>query len=333
MTPPPPRSGPDTPRPTPGARRPIAILWPLAPGRAPGRPEDTPFGRSALALREEGVDVVLGGEAAGGQLRGVGLAGDRWAAFEGPVDAAWHRFPDGDRPQAWAALRDGLGPLPLGNGAALVALCRDKAESHEALGDVQRPAQVSATEDFGPALEAWGAGFLKPRFGAFGRGVRRVRPGDALPTEPGWVLQQAVPPPAGWAGWSVRVLVQRDPDGTWVLPPSALRRSREDPVVNRARGAAVAPLADAVPRDVHDAVRAVALAAARALADPWTLELGVDVVVDRDGAPWVVEVNGKPRGRLAALASDDPDRFGPAAREAALRPLRRLDALRGRRRG
>ena len=37
---------------------------------------------------------------------------------------------------------------------------------------------------FARRLRQWGAGFVKPRFGALGVGVRRVEPGDPLPVLP-----------------------------------------------------------------------------------------------------------------------------------------------------
>ena len=57
------------------------------------------------------------------------------------------------------------------------------------------------------------------------------------------------------------------------------------------------------------------------------LELGVDLVIDRDGQPWVIEVNGRPDGRLTGLARQWPARYGAAAAEAARRPIERLGAI------
>jgi predicted ATP-grasp superfamily ATP-dependent carboligase len=66
-----------------------------------------------------------------------------------------------------------------------------------------------------------------------------------------------------------------------------------------------------------------------AAADPDELliELGVDLVVASDGAPWLIELNGRPGGRLSGLAAADPARFQDAATEALARPLRALAAL------
>ena len=53
---------------------------------------------------------------------------------------------------------------------------------------------------------------------------------------------------------------------------------------------------------------------------------GVDVVLDPDLEPWVLELNGTPRGRLEALSAQAPDRFEAAHIAACCRPLRTLAA-------
>lgn len=302
----------------------LGLLTPLASHRSPRRPSASAFGKAARAAGHVGIDLVLTDHVEGGRAWGSRVEGDAWVPAVGVRCDAWlHRFPDGDRPADWTALVRELGDAPLVNPEKAVALCRDKAACHDLLAAAGVPVPDQVAADLPRALDAWGAAFLKPRHGAFGRGVRRVVPGDALPEGDDWVLQRAVPPPQGWAGVSVRVLVQREPDGSWHVAPGAVRRHATDPVVNHARGATV------VPTDVLDrpaAVDAAALAAATALAaQPWgddLGELGVDVVVDPDGGAWVIEVNGKPRGRLEALAALDPARFGPEHEAALLRPLR-----------
>jgi len=169
-----------------------------------------------------------------------------------------------------------------------------------------------------------------------------VVPGDPLPAKlPGALagapepslLQRAVPAPEGWAGISVRVLVQRGPDGAWVVNPAVARRSATDPVVNVARGAEAAPAAEVLAAPTLEALGALVHATANALSDhpegAWLGELGVDAVVDPTGHPWLIEVNSRPRGRLESLAASDPDRFHAAHLEACARPLRFLAALAG----
>ena len=50
------------------------------------------------------------------------------------------------------------------------------------------------------------------------------------------------------------------------------------------------------------------------------IELGVDLVVDRQGQPHVIEVNAKPTGRLEKLGH----RFAEAHLQACIRPIRFL---------
>ncbi|MEQ1504663.1 MAG: YheC/YheD family protein, partial [Myxococcota bacterium] len=223
---------------------------------------------------------------------------------------------------------------PIANPPSIAAVCRDKLATQQAIGRaragraaVRMPEVEGDPDRFADALAAWGAAFVKPRFGSFGDGVSRVVAGDAVPAaiegQP-VILQRAVPPPVGWAGVCVRVLVQREADG-WVAE-TVVRRSRTDPVVNAARGAEVA--AAEVLGDGFDAVVNAARAAATALAalpdGEDLLEVGVDVVVDDRGAPWVVEVNGRPLGRLEVLAAAAPDRWADAHLAACARPLRWL---------
>ena len=47
------------------------------------------------------------------------------------------------------------------------------------------------------------------------------------------------------------------------------------------------------------------------------LEVGVDLVPDAAGGAWVIEVNGRPRGRLAALG----EAWKREHEEACVRPL------------
>lgn len=319
----------------------IGVLVPTLAGEPPP-PDATPLGRTAAALRAEGIALLFGDTwDEDGALQGVFAQGDRWVPGRARPAALYDRAPMLGQPAAYAAAIRGAAGLPIGNPPALRALCQDKLACQQAL-DAAGVGGLPPVEDdpsaFADRLDDWGAAFLKPRFGARGVGVRRVTRGEgALPAalpglRPGQddpaLLQFAVPPPAGDAGWSVRVLCQRAPGGRWLTTPAVLRRSPVDPVVNAARGAILEPAADRLTDADHRFALGLALTAAEVLgADPAAVELGVDLVIDRDGQPWIVEVNGRPDGRLTGLAAADPDRFGAAAAEAAARPLRRLAAL------
>ena len=319
---------------------PIGVL--LAPHRAsPGHPQDRPIGRAALALRRDGIDVVFGHEARGGRLTGVRATPDGWAeARDVPVVAAYSRFPTQGQPEAWARLAEGLAGAPVANPEPLVLLCRDKVDCQRVLerAAVPMPPMVVEPDRFRPAVRAWGAAFLKPRYGAFGRGVHRVGPDDPLPARgegalPGvhepLFLQRAVDPLEGWAGVSLRINVQRLPDRSWWVNPPVVRRSRTDPVVNASRGAEVASGDDVFPHlaeRLRALVRQVGDALATQPGGDWLVELGVDVVIGRGEVPWVIEVNSRPRGRLEALAGVDRDRWDALHVEAVARPLRTLAA-------
>jgi hypothetical protein len=145
-------------------------------------------------------------------------------------------------------------------------------------------------------------------------------------------LQRAIEPPDGWAGVCARILVQRRPEGGWHVDPPVARCSRLDPVVNAARGAEVKLLRELVSPGVAERAIELSRLCAEVLANEpggaWWLEAGVDVVIDQQQVPWVLEVNGTPRGRLDALRSVDPT-YEDAHVESCARPLRVLAASGG----
>lgn len=323
----------------------IGVLVPVNPG-APPPPESRPIGRAALALRRDGVLAVFGDqvEVSGGQVWMTGLVAvpGGWEAAQVPVRALHDRYPSQRRAARYTEILSAKGALPVGNPPSLTMLCRDKVDSQHYLAahGVPMPPLVLLPSGWDDALAEWGAGFLKPRYGALGIGVRRVLPGDPLPEKvegvvPGrlepTILQRAVRPPAGWAGQSVRALCQRLPSGGWHLCPPAARLSRTDPVVNAARGAEVQPASDVLSAetmaDIAAACRASCAALARHPDGGWLVEIGLDLAIDAQGRAHVIEVNSRPRGRLEALAALDPERFGDAHRDACARPLRFLAAV------
>lgn len=317
----------------------VGVLVPTHLGPPAEPPEARPIGRAALALEAEGVEVIFGDTLQGGRLHGHRAVPGGWEPASALVRGVHDRFPSQRNADRYASILAALGDVPLANPPWLTLLCRDKLRTQRLLQGVgvPQPPVVDDPAGFEAALAAWGTGFLKPRYGAFGRGVRRVVPGDPLPArgegalagvEEPLLLQRAVSPPAGWAGISLRTNLQRLPGGGWHVNPTVARRSVDDPVVNAHRGAEVVPgdeVLDLTP------VEATARAAGEALAalpgGEWVVELGVDQVVDTNGVPWLIEVNSRPRGRLEALAVRWPERYHALHVEAAARPLRYLAHL------
>lgn len=296
----------------------LGLLLRLGDG-APPPPEQLPFGRAALALAEEGLDVVFGDRAEAGALVGYSAVPGGWRRRRTPIDVAFDRYGSFTDPEGYARLITGLGGVTVHNPPALTALLRDKVATQTRLGALGMPALCVDPRGFADFLAA-GPAFVKPRFGSFGRGVERLTAGPVRArgivdgVDQPFVLQRAIPAPAGYAGVSLRILAQRGPDGPVVRSPVA-RISRTDPVVNRARGADVLPADDLFPHTAQ-AARSLALQVLAAL--PEALDVGVDAVVDPDGHPHLIEVNSRPRGRLAALAAAQPSRF-TAEHEAAVR--------------
>ncbi len=282
----------------------------------------------------------------GRQMSGMEVVNGEWKPVEVAIDAAYDRFPGQAQADTWRAAHSQLAAagVPVGNPPEIVELCRDKwacQQYLDAAGVAGLPPVEKEPDRFADCLADWGAGFLKPRFGSFGAGVRPVFPGEPLPAqvaglgppEPA-LLQFAVPAPPGWAGWSARILTQRiAPLGHWIPTPTVLRRSRTDPVVNAARGAELCPAGDALSPHDHAFARGLAITVSQVIGEhprgSTLLELGVDLVIDREGQAWVVEVNGRPAGRLEGLARQDPATWGPAHEAALQRPFLYLASLVG----
>ncbi len=311
---------------------------------APRPPSATPFGRAAARVAAEGVRVVVGHEVGAGRASGWtiggegGGGGDAWRRVDGVAVGAVHDRMAG---AAWADLRRRLlaavpASILVANPESVRAICRDKGATERHLrrhagaarGEVLPDVELDPRR-FEERLRGWGAAYLKPCLGSLGDGVRRVVAGDELPPSSDFLLQRAVDPAPGTSRVALRLLAQREPDGSWLLNPAVARiaASPDDDVVNVHLGARAARAADVcAPAAVDDAARAVLTAFDD---EPRAVELGLDFVLDADRRPRLIEVNSVPRGRLGALAALDPPAFEELHVEACARPLRTIAAWAG----
>ena len=175
------------------------------------------------------------------------VAGNPWTSV--PFDAIHDRFPSQLRAQRYAEILQGVGDLPMGNPSPSPCCAgtssRRSAYWRRRVCPCPPCAAIRSTSRH--RLAAWGTGFIKPRYTVRWGSASRVEAGAASHGLPGVVLaaadpsilQAAIAPPRSWASRTVRVLIQRTPEGWWSGTP-VVRQSREDPVANAARGAQVA---------------------------------------------------------------------------------------------
>ena len=333
----------------------IAALMQLRPDTADRTPVDADFGRAAGLLREEGIRVLVaapeGVQVSRDQASVTGWVprGGRWeASGPHPLHAVYNRLP-ARYPGRFASVLQALQlqRVAVGNPAAVNRLALDKGDSLAALAAAGLPVPEVEThaERFAERLQSWGTAFHKPRFGSFGRGVARIVAGAPVPSSTDGdgpaILQRAVAPPAGpYGGVCVRGLVQREVHGRWRVAGRVARVSHEDPVVNVARGADALPVArladeidglddlevrlDRLEMRVVRSIERLAGEEAAAI-----LEVGVDWVLDPQGEPWLIEINGKPGGRLRVLAGlegEDGEIWRERHAAALAAPFRRLAA-------
>ncbi|MEE2751448.1 MAG: YheC/YheD family protein [Myxococcota bacterium] len=314
----------------------VIILVPTL-SDAPPAPENTPLGRAALALAQEGIEAAFGA----GAHRWKAQPG-RWSPVESTGAIAVHdRFPSQSRPDEYASARTLVSHLPMGNPTSLTELCRDKlaCQQHLESHGIVLPELEADPTRFADRLSTWGAAFLKPRYGGLGRGVKRVVPGDALPAwgegavpgvEEPLFLQRAITPPSESAGLAMRWLIQALPNGDWLPRTPIARVSHNDPVVNVARGAHAVAAQDILDETTLRTALELCLRSAQALRQipngEWLLEIGVDMVIDEHQHPHVIEINSRPQGRLEHLAQRSPDWMAEHV-EACAQPIRTLAAL------
>ena len=319
-------------------RKNIGVLVP-SDGQVPRiAPHQRPIGRAAERLLNEGIDVIFGDQIKNGNMSGFHVRDGQWKRVANiPLDGIHDRYPSQIRSRQYEAMQAGMVNLPMGNDFGFTMLCRDKVKSQRLMEEqlIRMPPVQADPNRFGESLAQWGSAFFKPRFGALGIGVRRVVPGDDLPTHTEGVvpnrkdptiIQAAIEPQRGWASRTVRVLIQREPSGGWFVGIPVLRQSRTDPVANAARGAEVAPavstLEPGLMERIDHEVERICAALDRMPEAKRMVEAGLDLVIDAQSNVWLIEINSRPRGRMEVLASLDPDTYQEAHINACARPIR-----------
>jgi len=323
----------------------VGILVPPIYSHKP-RPSEFPIASALQHLDSKGVLTVFGFELISKNnsvwIKGQCINNNQFQQIENELDIIHDRFPSQIRNAHFQQLQSIAQHIPFGNPYSITLLCRDKLvcqrllERHHCI----MPEVVADFSLFRSALCDWGQGFLKPRYGALGTGVSQVNESSFLtPTIEGVVpgkqeptlLQRGIDAPTGWAGMSVRQLMQRSEDGSWICRTAVLRRSKENAVVNVSRGAEAVPAKDFLPTYTMTEMTQQSLRVCDVLsAQPegqYAVEFGLDFVIDSNYQPWLIEVNSRPRGRLETLALRYPDRFQNEHIAACTQPIRYLASL------
>ncbi len=252
------------------------------------------LGEAGLWLARRGVDLICAEPGAATGYRPVPGAWE--PATVEAIDAVFDRDHRRDRGAQHAWLARGV---PVANPPAFHALCDDKlAFARWARGaGLPVPETVPAGDD---AWRSWGAAYAKPRHGRMGAGVHRLAAGEA---PRGAVVQRAVEPRE--AGESIRLLLQRTPGGPWTRAGAFRRVARAGAdVVGLATGAEARPLR-AEQRPALDGVERDSIRALAAAPDAdLIVEVGIDVVLGRDG-PAVLEWNARPGRSFERIGRDD----------------------------
>lgn len=323
----------------------VAVLVPPIYSKKP-TPSTFPIAKAISTLEKSGVLTVFGFHLFSKNntvwINGSCIKNNDFIESELKIDIIHDRFPSQIRYEHFQRLKQASSTTLFGNPVSLTLLCRDKLRCQRLLEDhgCILPETIDDFDNFHEYLQQWNIGYLKPQFGALGKGVEAVTPGMTLKSyvegvvpgrlEP-TLLQRGIDAPTGWKGMSVRQLMQRDIDGHWIPRTAVLRRSKNDSVVNVSKGAEAVPAEDFLPSDTIQSIQAQSLQVCQILSDTsdglTAVEFGLDFVVASDYKPWLIEVNSRPRGRLEVLSEREPDRFGAEHIQACIQPIRYLASL------
>ena len=234
-----------------------------------------------------------------------------------PIDILFDRYPYQKYPNT-----DPLHPNsctfleqlpPVCNPRSFIELCKDKwafqkwMEQH----GIYMPPVVET--HFSEALQKWdGMAIAKPRFGSFGVGIEIVyeEPVPFRQSVQGMdptLLQKYIRPPNGFAGIAVRQLLQRNKDRSWTFRTIVARTSKDDPIINAARGADICYASEILPKNCIENIQTQSkkIASIMGTWSPYIIEVGLDYVIDATFSPIFIEANAQPKGKLKALVQKE----------------------------
>ncbi len=322
----------------------VAVLVPPIHSTTPP-PQNLPIAHALSSIQHK-LQVVFGYEMKKVNntvwIKGLSIDNNEWKETIKEIDVVHDRFPSQIRNKVFKQLHLLTSHLPWGNPLQTTLLCRDKLQCQRILEPaISMPEVVDNPELFRSALDNWGTGFLKPRFGALGIGDEQVSlqtkelPSHLPSVVPGAldpsILQKSIAPPRGTMGMSIRQLVQKDQTSCWIPRTAVLRTSMNSPVVNVAQGAQASAAKSTLPTETIQSIQTQSINICEILdsqpSGSLNVEFGLDFVIDKDYRPWLIEVNSRPRGRLEHLAKQFPEEYLFEHREACIQPIRTLASL------
>lgn len=231
-----------------------------------------------------------------------------------PIDILFDRYPyqtyakqDPLKKRHFLEIQDMC--VPICNPRIFTELCKDKwaFQKYMLKNDVYMP--PIAQDHFQYWIEKWGGvAIAKPQFGSFGVGIELIEfsPSPFRESVHGLdptIIQKYIQPPIGFAGISVRQLIQRNADRSWTLRTAVARISLNDPIVNAARGADIARAIDMLPTKCCKKIHSMSNKIAHALGkiSPFVIEVGLDYVISQHFEPVFIEANAQPKGKLKGL--------------------------------
>ena len=210
----------------------------------------------------------------------------------------------------------------------------DKVQTQFFLEQHNLPVPELSISKFKETMAKWdNLAIVKPRFGAFGTGVYLSQNPPPLKTKglcgpEQTIIQRYIRPPFGYKGISLRQLMLRNVDHSWFFPPPIARCSKTDVIVNASRGALLFPAGDILPKHTLNSVKKLSQEVGAALSSIpdhiWLVEVGLDFVVDEDWNPWLIEINGQPKGRYEEIANQRGGAWAQRHSDTVKKPLMTL---------